>query len=271
MIYASLKSVQAWHTPLTPLCFLLFRWRAGCCSASFSCAAGGAACCCYLALARCLHRRRVVSQDRVAPPHATLRPLSTPETATGLGDHRQGAAVRASAYERQLSDPRNGLQDRPQTCREAARSFRSVGWGVPAAIALFLLVGDRRASDRAALAIGACWCWPRMYVGHVCRALAVLRRSAACGDELLRRLTASGAPFTRTGAAWRCGGVMFQRLWNHIHWPGSSRTQRSTTSFSSWAVALTSTRPSSVRGKVELRLRSSSRKRLPGRRMQRAG
>ena len=35
MIYASLKSVQAWHTPLTPLCYLLFALAGGCVAASF--------------------------------------------------------------------------------------------------------------------------------------------------------------------------------------------------------------------------------------------
>ena len=29
MIYASLKSIQAWHTPLTPICFLLFALAGG--------------------------------------------------------------------------------------------------------------------------------------------------------------------------------------------------------------------------------------------------
>ena len=29
MIYASLKSVQAWHTPLTPVCYLLFAAAGG--------------------------------------------------------------------------------------------------------------------------------------------------------------------------------------------------------------------------------------------------
>ncbi|MFI0848376.1 dimethyl sulfoxide reductase anchor subunit family protein [Mesorhizobium sp. IMUNJ 23232] len=85
MIYASLKSVQAWHTPLTPLCFLLFALSGGLVLASLAAAAGGGS---VLELslaaiaativawtAKTVWRRRMLS----------LRPLSTPETATGLG------------------------------------------------------------------------------------------------------------------------------------------------------------------------------------------
>ncbi len=85
MIYASLKSVQAWHTPLTPLCFLLFSLSGGLTLASLAGAAGGgqtlalslAAIAATLAAwsVKIVWRRRMLS----------LRPLSTPETATGLG------------------------------------------------------------------------------------------------------------------------------------------------------------------------------------------
>jgi DMSO reductase anchor subunit len=85
MIYGSLKSVQAWHTPLTPLCFLLFSLSGGVTLASLLGAAGGGSTL-VLALgaiaalvsawaAKTAWRRRMLS----------LRPLSTPETATGLG------------------------------------------------------------------------------------------------------------------------------------------------------------------------------------------
>ena len=70
MIYASLKSVQAWHTPLTPLCYLLFAGLGGSLlpvmALAFSIAAW---------TAKIAWLRRV---DRMAP-------LSTPESATGLG------------------------------------------------------------------------------------------------------------------------------------------------------------------------------------------
>lgn len=85
MIYASLKSVQTWNTKLTPLCFLLFSLSGGLLLAALAGAAGGgnalvlsfAAILATLAAwtAKTAWRRRML----------TLRPLSTPETATGLG------------------------------------------------------------------------------------------------------------------------------------------------------------------------------------------
>ncbi|MEQ1950512.1 dimethyl sulfoxide reductase anchor subunit family protein [Mesorhizobium yinganensis] len=85
MIYASLRSVQAWHTPLTPLCFLLFGLSGGLILASLAGTAGGGnglwltlsavAATLVAWIAKTAWRRRML----------TLRPLSTPETATGLG------------------------------------------------------------------------------------------------------------------------------------------------------------------------------------------
>lgn len=85
MIYASLRSVQAWHTPLTPLCYLLFSLAGGCVAASFFalCGAGGARplsapAVLLLAaawIAKWFWRRRMLA----------MHPLSSPETATGLG------------------------------------------------------------------------------------------------------------------------------------------------------------------------------------------
>lgn len=85
MIYASLKPVQAWHTPLTPACYLLFAAAGGSLLvALLALAAGqGARLPCGLALAflaaawgvRFAWRRRLKG----------LAPLSTPESATGLG------------------------------------------------------------------------------------------------------------------------------------------------------------------------------------------
>jgi DMSO reductase anchor subunit len=85
MIYASLKSVQAWATPLTPLCYLLFSVASGFAAASFFASGGAgdtrllpiAAVLLVLAawLAKWFWRRRM----------RDMQPLSSPETATGLG------------------------------------------------------------------------------------------------------------------------------------------------------------------------------------------
>jgi DMSO reductase anchor subunit len=85
MIYASLRSIQVWHTPLTPACYLLFAAAGGALAgAAFAAASGGnlgtllaAALVCTAAAwgAKLLWWRRL----------ASLEPLSTPESATGLG------------------------------------------------------------------------------------------------------------------------------------------------------------------------------------------
>ncbi len=85
MIYASLKSVQAWHSPLTPLCYLFFAGLGGSLLGVFFAIAGGgpAMLLSLMALgfsvaawtAKIAWLRRV---DRMTP-------LSTPESATGLG------------------------------------------------------------------------------------------------------------------------------------------------------------------------------------------
>lgn len=84
MIYASLKSVQAWHTPLTTACYLLFSGAGGAVLGLFFAVAGGGALILTLLAvifliaawtAKFQWRRRM----------ETTSPLSTPESATGLG------------------------------------------------------------------------------------------------------------------------------------------------------------------------------------------
>ncbi|TYR32453.1 DMSO reductase [Mesorhizobium microcysteis] len=86
MIYASLKSVQAWHTPLTPLCYLLFAGAGGSLLGLLFAAAGGGDTPILALLsiaflgaawtAKLAWRRNMENMD----------PLSTPESATGLGN-----------------------------------------------------------------------------------------------------------------------------------------------------------------------------------------
>lgn len=85
MIYASLKSVESWHTQLTPLCYVLFALAGGFCAATFFAAAGdgpvavtAALSVVFLILA---WTAKLVWRNRMN----TIRPMSTPETATGLG------------------------------------------------------------------------------------------------------------------------------------------------------------------------------------------
>jgi DMSO reductase anchor subunit len=85
MIYASLRSVPAWNTWLTPLCYLLFSAAGGLVLASFF-AAAGAGRLWPLAVAAILFllsawTAKFYWRSRMA----ALPALSTPETATGLG------------------------------------------------------------------------------------------------------------------------------------------------------------------------------------------
>jgi sulfite dehydrogenase (quinone) subunit SoeC len=85
MIYASLRSVQAWNTPLTPLCYLLFSAAGGLVLSSFCAAAGGGQVA-PLAIATIVlliaaWTAKIAWRKRMLG----TRPLSTPESATGLG------------------------------------------------------------------------------------------------------------------------------------------------------------------------------------------
>jgi DMSO reductase anchor subunit len=86
MIYASLKSVDAWHTPLTPACYMLFAAAGGALfGASFAGAAGQAAVGLSIAamlLVAAAWGVKVFWWQRLG----SLPPTSTPESATGLGE-----------------------------------------------------------------------------------------------------------------------------------------------------------------------------------------
>lgn len=85
MIYASLKSVQAWHTPLTPLCYLSFSLSGGFGLATFFAVLGGGRVAVVASLAIAFlalgWSAKLFWRNRMN----TMRPTSTPETATGLG------------------------------------------------------------------------------------------------------------------------------------------------------------------------------------------
>ncbi|BCH24412.1 DMSO reductase [Mesorhizobium sp. L-8-10] len=85
MIYASLKSVDAWHTPLTPACYLLFAAAGGAMLAGVFAVAGGSMAVPMLAAALVLLVAAWVAKILWWRRLDGLTPLSTPESATGLG------------------------------------------------------------------------------------------------------------------------------------------------------------------------------------------
>lgn len=85
MIYASLKSVQAWHTPLTSACYLLFALAGGLLLVTlFAAFSGSQTVLMIVATVIALAAAWIVkAMWRVRL--AAMAPLSTPESATGLG------------------------------------------------------------------------------------------------------------------------------------------------------------------------------------------
>jgi DMSO reductase anchor subunit len=85
MIYASLKSIDAWHTRLTPLCYLLFAAAGGTVLGGFfNLAAGGAQgglAFAGILLLAAAWGAKIAWWRRLR----SLEPTSTPESATGLG------------------------------------------------------------------------------------------------------------------------------------------------------------------------------------------
>ena len=84
MIYASLKSVDAWHSRLTPACYLLFSLAGGAVAASFFAFCGGGnarwpSLIAVVALVTAWCVKRAWRQRMLTQPS-----LSTPESATGL-------------------------------------------------------------------------------------------------------------------------------------------------------------------------------------------
>lgn len=82
MIYASLKTVDSWHTRLTPLCFMLFSLSGGALLAGIFAGPNGLS---LQLLALLLLLVALVAKMVWRQRARTLIPLSTPESATGLG------------------------------------------------------------------------------------------------------------------------------------------------------------------------------------------
>lgn len=86
MIYASLRSIQAWNSGLTPLCYLLFAAAGGFLLASlagYSSGSGGLMC---STAAIVFVAAAWIAKHQWWKRLRTLVPLSTPESATGLGN-----------------------------------------------------------------------------------------------------------------------------------------------------------------------------------------
>lgn len=86
MIYASLRSIQAWNTGLTPLCYLLFAAAGGMLLATVGAFVSGSGAIVCAILALILVVAAWIAKQAWWNRLRTLVPLSTPESATGLGN-----------------------------------------------------------------------------------------------------------------------------------------------------------------------------------------
>jgi len=85
MIYASLKSVEAWHTPLTPACYLLFAATGGFLLAGIFAGSSGTGAALILFAALVFLIAAWTAKRSWWRRLDALKSLSTPESATGLG------------------------------------------------------------------------------------------------------------------------------------------------------------------------------------------
>lgn len=86
MIYASLRAVQAWNTQLTPLCYLLFAAAGGLTLTTMFAATSGNSAWLPGILAMVAIAAAWIAKNLWWTRLRTMAPLSTPESATGLGN-----------------------------------------------------------------------------------------------------------------------------------------------------------------------------------------
>jgi DMSO reductase anchor subunit len=155
MIYASLRSVQAWHTPLTAACYLLFAASGGCVAGAFFAAAGGRdglGIILLLALlfliaawiAKLLWWRRL----------AELKPLSTPESATGLGFIGRVRLLERPHVNENYLTSEMGFRVARKHAQKLARIAFAAGGVFPALIIVVLLMLRAEPGWAAAIMLG---------------------------------------------------------------------------------------------------------------------
>lgn len=150
MIYASLRSVQAWHTPLTPLCYLMFSAAGGLILASFFGFAGAGSTVLVPALAVPVTIATWIAKLFWRHRMRTLRPISTPETATGLGSiGRVRLFERPHVNENYLTREMGFKIARKHAAKLSAISFL-LGGAVPVLLLLILLLAGAEVGISAA-------------------------------------------------------------------------------------------------------------------------
>jgi DMSO reductase anchor subunit len=141
MIYASLKSVQAWHTPLTAACYLLFSASGGLVAgASFAAAGGADRLGLILALALVMLSAAWIAKLLWWRRLAELTPLSTPESATGLGFIGRVRLLERPHVNENYLTREMGFRVARKHAQKLARIAFAAGGVVPALIVAVLLI-----------------------------------------------------------------------------------------------------------------------------------
>ena len=137
MIYGSLKSIQAWHTPLTPLCYLLFSAAGGALLLAFAAWGGGLDVAPFVAAASLLILAAWAAKWVWWGRLRSMAPLSTAETATGLG-----AIGKVRLFERpHMTENYLTNEMGYRIARKHARKLSGIAtfWGGLAAVAVLVL------------------------------------------------------------------------------------------------------------------------------------
>src|SRR5262245_8079257 len=153
MIYASLKSVEAWHTPLTSICYLAFAASGGLLlSAFFAVAGGGPALFSLLAALMAIAAAWAAKFAWFARMDRSP-PVSTPESATGLGPiGRVRLFERPHTTENYLTREM-GFRIARKHASKLRRLALVLGGIVPAALVLLVLASGARSGLAASLAL----------------------------------------------------------------------------------------------------------------------
>ncbi|MBN9076569.1 MAG: DMSO reductase [Rhizobiales bacterium 65-79] len=145
MIYASLKSVQAWGTRLTPVCYLLFAAAGGATLATFFalCGAGAVRSMAFAAIV--LIAAAWIAKLRWRDRLLAMEPLSTPESATGLGSIGKVALLERPHVTENYLTREMGFRIARKHAAKLARLAFGLGGIVPVLLLVAILVAGQGA------------------------------------------------------------------------------------------------------------------------------
>ncbi|TWG61445.1 DmsC/YnfH family molybdoenzyme membrane anchor subunit [Aminobacter sp. J44] len=153
MIYASLRSIQAWNTPLTPACYLLFAGAGGSLLAAFIAACAGQTSW-HLELIAFLLLAAAWAAKIQWRKRLSVAPLSTPESATGLGHLGKVRLFERPHTNENYLTREMGFRVARKHAEKLFRIALVAGGGVPAVLLLLsLLLGQGAAAVILALAV----------------------------------------------------------------------------------------------------------------------